>query len=460
MKASEFAVDSGLGAPGSSEERTVAVYGMGFVGLTLAATLASVGIPVVGVDSNPDVIAKLRKNEATFYEKGLDELLRSLEASNPMRLAAAAGEHASDIHIVSVGTPVGEDNRPGMAQLNAIARALAKHLKRGDLVVLRSTVPVGTTRRHVIPLLESNGLVAGSDFHVAFAPERTAEGNALHELRKLPQIVGGLDAKSVAMARRLFARIAGSIVEVPSLEAAELVKLLNNTFRDLVFSFANEAAQICDALNLDAFELIAAANKDYPRNPIPSPSPGVAGTCLSKDPYLYSHPTIDMTVKPALGLASRKINSMGADYVLAMLERFCRLTNRNLGDLKILLVGLAFKGKPETSDHRGSVALDLLQRLPSPANVTVKDFVIANPEILALGFEPVIDLFDAASKADAVIVMNNHVKNNGFDVAAAFAGKRPRLLFDGWHMFKKDDIERIDGAYYATMGYMTPGARS
>lgn len=438
------------------EEKTVAVYGLGFVGLTLACTLANAGMSVIGVDTNEEVLAKLRKNQPTFYEKGLESLLLSLADTNPLRLTSRADEHAADIHLISVGTPVNAEKQPDMGMIRAIAATISKVLKRGDLVVLRSTVPVGTTRKEVLPVLESSGLVAGRDFFLAFAPERTAEGSALEELRTLPQIVGGVDATSVEMTARLFGEITNTIVEVGSLEAAEMVKLMNNTFRDLVFSFANEVAFLCDEFNEDAFRLIQAANEGYPRNPIPMPSPGVAGLCLSKDPYLYSHPQVATAMKPSLGKASRAINGQGAKYVLSKLNKFAGRHGLNVETMKILLVGLAFKGMPETSDYRDSVALELIKSL-NKLNLVIKDFVVGEADIRALGYTPAEDLAGAVHGADAILVMNNHYLNNKFNVVQALQGrKKPILLFDGWHMFNRRELEGI-GITYATMGYMSEG---
>ena len=437
------------------EDKTVAVYGLGFVGLTLASTFANAGLSVVGVDTNEAVLAKLKKNQPTFYEKGLESLLLSLADSNPLRLTAKAGEFDADIHVISVGTPVGKDKLPDMGMIRAIAKTISDVLKRGDLVVLRSTVPVGTTRKEVLPVLESGGLKAGRDFFLAFAPERTAEGNALEELRVLPQIVGGLDAASTEMTARLFSEITNTIVEVGSLEAAEMVKLMNNTFRDLVFSFANEVAFLCDDFNIDAFRLIQAANEGYPRNPIPLPSPGVAGLCLSKDPYLYSNPQAGTQMKPTLGKASRAINSQGARYVLGKLDVFAAQHKLDKARMKVLLVGLAFKGMPETSDYRDSVALELVQSLDR-ANLTIKDFVITDADIQALGYTPAGDLAQAVKAADAILMMNNHYMNSRFNVVQALQGRKGSvLLFDGWHQFNRRELEGV-GVTYATMGYMTP----
>lgn len=438
------------------EDKLVAVYGLGFVGLTLAAVLADKGLLVLGVDSDASVVGGLARGRPHFHENGLESLLLSLNQSNPIHFTDSPNDAEADIHIICVGTPVDSLNKPDFKYVNQVCRTIAAKLKKGDLVILRSTLPVGSTRQLIVPLLESSGLVAGRDFCLAFAPERTVEGNALEELRTLPQVIGGYTRTCTETAARLFGKITNTIIEVDSLEAAEMVKLLNNTFRDLVFSFANEVAMVCDAVNLNAFKLIGAANEGYPRNPIPSPSPGVGGICLSKDPYLYSHPDSHVGLKPILGHASRTINSMGHKYVLAKINKFCGLAGRRLEDVKIFLIGLAFKGMPETSDTRESTAVKLIELLPLRNNVRIKDFVVPKSAIAGTGCQVVEEITDGFAGSDIVLVMNNHYLNTKFNLIEAISlMNKPLLFFDGWNMFNSSEIERVPGAYYATMGYFT-----
>ncbi len=440
------------------DEKTIAVYGMGFVGLTLACTLANAGLSLVGVDTDKEKLKLLEKGSVPFYEKGLDSMLSSLAATNPIRYTPEASAEAN-IHIVSVGSPVKPDGTPDLSAIEAVTRMIAGILKNGDLVIYRSTIPVGTTRRVALPLLEQSGLRCGRDFHLAFAPERTVEGNALEELRHLPQIVGGFNPESTSLTARLFRQITNVIVEVQSLEEAEMVKLMNNTFRDLIFSFAGEVAYMCDAYNINAFRAIRAANEGYPRDRIPLPGPGVGGVCLTKDPLLYSQPVAGSGYAPLLGRASRTINRRGADYVLEKVTRFAGNVNRPVERLSILIVGLAFKGMPETSDIRDSIALRLLEKLPDKSMITVKDFVVPPKDILALGCKVAEgELQGALAGQDVVLFMNNHYRNNKFNVIEALRGiGRPVLFFDGWSQFDWREIERIQGVCYATMGYATPG---
>ena len=436
-------------------EKIVAVYGMGFVGLTLAATLANENFLVVGIDTNDSVVNNLKKGKPSFYEEGLESLVSSLLKSKQIYFTSDSTENA-DIHIISVGTPIDENDRPVNTYIVEVTETISKKLKSGDLVIFRSTVPVGTMRNIIIPILEKSGLVVGVDLFVSFAPERTVEGNALEELRTLPQIIGGYNHESYEESARLFSRITNTIVEASSLEAAEMVKLLNNTFRDIVFSFSNEVSIICDELNINAFKLIEAANEGYPRNKIPSPSPGVGGLCLSKDPFLYTNPCANINYKPVLGNISRSINTQGPQYVLNKINEFCEITSRDINSLKIYLIGLAFKGAPETSDIRDSMARLLVEILPNKEMIYIKDHVVPESLINDAGCQYVEEIEDGFNDADVVLVMNNHYLNKHFNVSIELEKmSKPSLFFDGWNMFNQTEIENIDGVYYATMGYLS-----
>jgi UDP-N-acetyl-D-mannosaminuronate dehydrogenase len=195
----------------------------------------------------------------------------------------------------------------------------------------------------------------------------------------------------------------------------------------------------------------------YPREQIALPSPGVGGPCLTKDPVLYSSPSIQLVERPTLGLASRKVNAAGPMYVYKMLMRFCTDFDLVLSDLKILIVGVAFKGEPETSDMRESVSIELVKLLPNESNVCVIDFVVNKPDLMNLGLTPATgSLGDAVANSDVVLFMNNHRLNSDFDVIESInRSKSIKLFFDGWDMFDQDEIEGNTHVVYATMGYMT-----
>jgi len=436
--------------------KLIGVYGLGFVGLTLASTLAESGLIVVGIDPNPSVIDRLQKSQPHFFENGLEQLLSSLAESNPIEFTTNYSDSDIDIHIVCVGTPIGADSQPDLKYIREVSASIAQRLRKDNLIIFRSTLPVGTMRKVVMPILAQSGLTIGEDFFLAFAPERTVEGQALQELRSLPQIVGGYNQASVDLTAKLFSKLTDKIVEVESLEAAEMVKLINNTYRDLVFSFANEVANICDGLNINAFKLIEASNERYPRNPIPRPSPGVGGICLSKDPFLYTSTAVAGGYKPILGEASRKINANGHVYVYDRIKKYCDVVDKDIKQIKIFLIGMAFKGLPETSDIRESMSLKLVEILPVVENIYVKDFVVSDRDIEATGCHAVVNIIAGFYSADVVLIMNNHNLNSRFDLAKAIALMNPApLFFDGWNMFDQREVELYKNVYYATMGYMT-----
>jgi len=442
----------------SGLQQEVAVFGLGYVGLTLAVSLATRGHQVVGIDIRSDLIEQLAAGKPHVYEPGLREMLKVNLDLQQISFDTSLGGHRKSVYIIAVGTPLDERLRPDLTALNNVVDAIGTLLKRGDQVMLRSTVPMGTTRRFVIPRLERlSGLTCGKEFHVAFAPERTVEGRAMHELRTLPQVIGGHTTACVQLAAQFWSTLTPSIVQVVSLEASELVKLANNTFRDISFAFANELALIADSANVNAFDLIRAANEGYPRNPIPLPSPGVGGYCLTKDPILFSSnpdgPRDDIT----LARAGRAVNERAALYVVNVLRRFAARVGKPFETLSILIVGAAFKGDPETSDMRGAVSLDVAVALGGQvAKIRAWDAVVTAQELRKSSLEPAVDLRLAVAQSDAVLILNNHRLNSQSEAYQREASAR--LIFDGWSQLDASEIEKIPGLIYATMGYMTPAS--
>ena len=364
-------------------EPSTCVVGMGYVGLTLAATLHEHDISSCGVDVADDVARGINNGAPHFFEEGLVPLLRRQLQNNFYCETEIPSDCSIRTYIVAVGTAV-RRKAPEFRELSSAARAVGRVLKRGDLVILRSTVPVGTTREYVIPLLEKiSGLVAGDDFFVSFAPERTVEGRALHELKTLPQIVGGLNEKSVKMTQEIFNSFAPRCIVVGSLEEAEMIKLLNNTYRDFNFAFANEFALACDALNIDATRVIKAANDGYARDPIPLPSPGVGGYCLTKDPHLLSYSTRQRGYTMRLPLWARRVNESMPGYVYSQIEKFFNLYHKGGGVRHISILGFAFKGTPPTSDMRFSPTLDVVALLKEN-----KKYKIIVPFSIHFNFSP------------------------------------------------------------------------
>ena len=430
--------------------KTVAVMGLGYVGLTLALTLNEFGIRVIGVDTNEDVINQLKNGMPHFYEKGLETLLKK-HANTNLILSTDISKNASDVFIVCVGTPVDNQGNVNDDYLISAVRGVGKILKPHDLVILRSTVPIGTCRNTVVPLLEEESkLKADHDFFVAFAPERTVEGKALEELQTLPQVIGGYNKQSLDSATQLFRVFTHTIVSVESLEEAEAVKLLNNTFRDVSFAFANEVALTCSGFNLDTRNIIRAANEGYVRNHIPYPSPGVGGACLVKDPYLYAASAKAGGYTARLPIISREVNESMIDFVARKVDTFCQQHGKDPAHTKLFLMGMAFKGNPETSDIRHSTAVDILKKLESVyKDITIYDPVAHIKDLEELGSTVVTNPADGCANADCVLILNNHPSYTTLDIyALAGTMKTPSMLMDPWGMFRKEQLQSLKNVHY------------
>lgn len=431
--------------------KNIHVVGLGYVGLTLALSLADVGFRVCGIDANEEVVKSLNKGKPHFHEVGLETLLKHHVGNNFFVKKDIDNDSKSGIYIIAVNTPVGKDKKVELKYLKNALESVGKALKPHDLVILRSTVPIGTCRNVAVPVLEkSSGLKAGSEFYLSFAPERTIEGKALQELRTLPQVIGGIDKESVNIATRLFKTLTNFIVPVESLESAEMVKLLNNTFRDVSFAYANEIAQLCEAFSLNTFEVIGAANNGYPRNQIPTPSTGVGGACLTKDPYILaaSAEAVGKTVQ--LPIIGRDININMIDYVSNKVLSF--LSKNKKTKAKIFVIGMAFKGWPETSDLRWSTSVDIIEKLSKKHKIEVFDAVISKDQLKKEGYTPV-SLQEGFKNADAVLILNNHPSFRNIDLYTLLETmKKPGIFFDGWNMVNEESVLNVEGITYATLG--------
>ena len=415
--------------------RHIVVLGLGYVGLTLAVVLAEQGFLVTGVDLDSEKIKKLNRKESYVHEIGIDDLIKknfgnNLNVSNSI---PASG----DVFIISVGTPI-EKIKKGETVIDTsyikdICYSTASKLRPGNLVILRSTVPVGLTRKFVIPILEKeSGLICGKDFHLSFAPERTAEGKAIKELRELPQIIGGFNEESVEATAAIFRELTSTIIRVSDLETAETIKLVNNSFRDVVFSYSNYVAQIASKFNIDINEVIYSANYGYPRDKVPYPSPGVGGPCLTKDPYIFSKSLSENDV-PSLFEYGRIINESMHSYIFERVKDQLISVGKDIKKCKIFVCGLAFKGKPETGDIRNSSAVEIYKIFENHSkNLNAHD-PVANPEDMKIFNINHVDFSEGIKNADVVLFLNNNYFYEKLDFAkyVKLMNDKP-IIFDGW----------------------------
>ena len=244
----------------------VVVIGLGYVGLTLSAFMANLGMNVLGIEIRETVLAKLQVMKAFFFEPGLDDLLeRTIQEGFFRFQAELKGSDSQRVFIITVGTPIDNERKVKADSILRVAEQLARILNEGDLVILRSTVKLNTTKDLIQPILEKSG----KNIFIAFCPERTLEGAALSELGVLPQIVGGINEESTRRAVEFFSKITSTVVKVSNSETAELIKLVDNMQRDIRFAVANEVADICNSEQIKATEVISAGKLGYPRTNLP-----------------------------------------------------------------------------------------------------------------------------------------------------------------------------------------------
>ena len=434
----------------------VCVMGMGYVGLTLSVVLAENGYDVWGVDINEEIIKRLKKGKPHFFEKNLAVRLKHQLIEKEMHFVTKAPHIPFSVMIIAVGTPLKKGtNLPNLSYIDKVVDDVAELIQSGCLVCLRSTVPVGLTRSKVLPILEQkSGLKAGKDFYLAFTPERTIEGKALEEISENTQIVGGLTESCAEKAAAFFHRVTPTIVKVSSLEAAEFVKIVDNTYRDVRFAYANEIALISERLGMDVDEIIHAANIHYPRNNIPVPSPGVGGACLSKDPHILIELSKKTGYYPKLIAEARRINEEYPGLIVKRIKDTLKKMGKELNKANILIAGFAFKGNPETTDLRDSTTLWLLREFKTASSCVIKGYdpIVEEVEIMRLGVETVT-LPGGFNMIDVLIIANNHKSYRDWYISDLISKmNKPAIIYDGWRMLDKEIVESFEGIVYLAPG--------
>jgi len=424
------------------KKNKVCIIGLGYVGLTLSLHLAKKGVEVFGFDSNPDIINNLSKCKTHIFEKNIEKYLKTAVKKKKFIISHKIPNNC-DTYIVTVGTPLKYDKKlkkfnSNLDGVKDISFKLSKIIKKNTLIIFRSTLPIGTCRNIIVKIFEENKLKVEKDYFLSFAPERTIEGNAIKELQNLPQIVAGFGKKSLKEVTIFFNNISNHVVQVKNLEAAEMVKLLNNSFRDLSFAFSNQIAMICKEYGLNTNDIINSANKGYPRNQIPLASPGVGGPCLTKDPYILDESVINSDNKSkSIFTISRDINNK---IVYNLIDNIKKLLGNSIKK-KILLCGISFKGFPETKDYRGSVTLMFYEILKKNKNyqIYLHDPLFTNKEIVRLLNTRSGNIKEVSNFYDCIVLINN----NKFYKKITFnqyvkALKKNGLIFDYWSLLKKN----------------------
>ncbi|MGE4528291.1 MAG: nucleotide sugar dehydrogenase [Rhodospirillaceae bacterium] len=432
-------------------DRDVCIVGLGYVGLTLAIAMAEAGFRVTGTEVRTEVLESLQAGRAPFFEPGLEQrLMRNLEEGRFRVFARIPEDCGARVFILTVGTPLGPDGRVRLDMIRRAAHEVRERFGPGALVIARSTVKVGTTRKFVAPILDE----AGIDYDLAFCPERTVEGQALQELPVLPQIVGGVTPRACLRASQLFQNLTATVVRVRDLETAEMIKLVDNTQRDMIFAYSNEIARLCDGMGISASEVIASGKLGYPRHHLFKPGP-VGGPCLSKDSHILLESGAEYGVEAEITRAARLLNERQPEEVAAWLGKACAVAGIPAA-AEVAVCGLAFKGRPPTDDLRGTPAIPLiagLKRAFPEARLRGYDAMVAAAEIAGLGLSPCATLEEAFAGSHLVVLQNNHPQFAAMDLAGlARAMARPAMVYDFWNNFQAHDLRLPEGVSYAALG--------
>ena len=395
---------------------SVVVIGCGTVGVPLAVAFASRGLDVLGVDIDAARVAALSAGAIDDPESGLADALREAIAHGRLRFARTCTKGTKRrAFILAVPTPVDDRGAAVMASLQAACETAIACAKDDDLLAIRSTVPVGTTRR-----IARDIATAARTMAVASCPERAISGRSFGEQFSVPHVVGGMDAAATRAARDLFLRL-GEVVEVSAPEIAEAVKLFCNVQRDVTFALANHFALTSEALGLDIAEIERAATAGYPRFHLSRPGP-VGGPCLPKDALLLEYSVSRDIVRPAFTLTARAVNASLLDHVVAAIADHLRQAGRT--DPVIAVLGIAFKGDPPTSDRRGSFGVALAEQLAAAwRRSAIKTWdPVTDRDI---GVESVVH------GADVAIFANDHPAIKTLDIDALARAMRPGgMIYD------------------------------
>jgi UDP-N-acetyl-D-mannosaminuronic acid dehydrogenase len=378
---------------------------------------ATHGLEVVGVDIDQEVVDILNNGDVHIEEPGLKTVVQAAIRSG--NLCVACEPETADAFIIAVPTPINEDKGADMRAVTSAAESIVPHLQEGDLVILESTSPPRTTVDRVQPILERSGLKAGDDFLLAYSPERVLPGRILNELVENSRVIGGIDQASAEAGRDLYRAFVQGEIVLTDATTAEMVKLMENTYRDVNIAIANEFSRLADRFGVDVWEAIEVANR-HPRVEILRPGPGVGGHCISVDPWFFVEAAPDLT--PLIRTA-REVNDAQPAFVVDLVQRAVaeqrsegaeeqgsggageQGSKEDLESVRIAALGLAYK--PNVDDLRESPAIEVV-RLLQEAGAEVRAYEPFKPEAQVDGVNTVPTLEEALAGADVLLLLVAH----------------------------------------------------
>jgi UDP-N-acetyl-D-mannosaminuronic acid dehydrogenase len=414
---------------------SLCVLGLGYIGLPTASTFATHGLKVIGVDTNPEVVDGLSRGLVHICENGLDELV--INALNSGNLTINSLPDYSDAFIIAVPTPFKEGKKADLDYVISAAESIVPYLKKGNLVILESTSPPRTTVEIVSPILEKSGLKAGADFFLAYSPERVLPGQILKELVENARIIGGIDQRSSEAGRDLYKTFVKGEIFMTDATTAEMVKLMENTYRDINIAAANEFARLADRFHVDIWEAITLANR-HPRVKVLNPGPGVGGHCISVDPWFFVEAAPDTA---QLIRTAREVNDSQPNYIVDFIQR-------KIGDLankRITALGLAYKA--DVDDLRESPAIEVALLLKR-AGALVIVFEPYKTSYSIDGIPSSMNLNESIAQAEVLVLLVSHQQFKSLVPAEVANITHARVVIDTVHGWDRSDWEKAGFKFY------------
>jgi len=390
-----------------NKHAVVAVVGLGYVGLPLAMEFAEAGFTVIGFDVSERVTTLLNAGQSHIQDIAPELVAKHVKTGRFLATTDAARMKEADAISIAVPTPLGKTRDPDMTYVIAATQAVVAQAHAGLLVVLESTTYPGTTREVLQPALEAAGFAVGTEVFLAFSPERVDPGNPVYHTKNTPKVVGGVTPACTEVATALYAAVIDTVVPVSSTETAELVKLLENTFRSVNIGLVNEIAIVCDKLGVNVWEVIdAAATKPFGYMKF-TPGPGIGGHCIPLDPHYLAWKMRTLNYKTRFIDLASEINSGMPDYVVEKVARALNDTSKSVKGSTVLILGVAYKR--DIDDMRESPALDIMRLLEQRgANVTFHDPHVATFREDGHEYHSITLTPEALRAADAVVIVTDH----------------------------------------------------
>ena len=385
----------------------VAVIGLGYVGLPLAVEFAKAGFRVIGIDVDAVRVGRLKRGESYIKDIPSVDLQKIIADGRFVATTALSFLAEADACCICVPTPLGKTKDPDVSFILQAARAVKSSLRRGQLIVLESTTYPGTTRELVLPMLEEDGLKVGVDFGLAFSPERIDPGNSTYGLKNTPRVVGGITPACTQMAVALYSQIVARVMPVSSVEAAEMTKLLENTFRIVNIGLVNEIAIMCDRLGINVWEVVeAASTKPYGFIPF-YPGPGLGGHCIPVDPHYLSWKLRTLNYRARFIELAGEINAEMPEYVVGKIADALNRVKKSVNGSSVLILGVAYKR--DIDDVRESPALDIIKLLCNKgAEVTWHDPYVRELKGMESLTRAEAVTSELLSQADCVVITTDH----------------------------------------------------